>query len=360
MLMLVLLCRPGFEKECAAEIAAVAGEGGFAGFPRTREGTGYVEYHLTADANSVELARALDFTELIFARQGFVAFDTVQNLPEKDKLSPIIASLQNFFEQNSGLAIPQSILIESPDTTQVEGLKGFTTSFSAPFGKAITAMRKGKKSDTINRMHLFFPDYSKALLGISRTNFSSPWHGGIPRLKFPAGAPSRSTLKLDEAFRVLLTHEENQQLLQPSMKAVDLGAAPGGWTFQFVRRQILVQAIDNGGMDKSLMDSGLVEHHRADGFAFKPNKPVDWMVCDMVEQPSRVANLTAYWLREEHCRHAIVNLKLPMKKRYDEVRICLDIVAKQNQHHKNLKMRCRQLFHDRDEVTLFASIGPKG
>ncbi len=359
MLSLILLCRPGFEKECAAEIARVAGEGGLAGFPRTSEGNGYVEYRLTTEHDPVELARSLHFNQLIFARQGFVSFSEVTNLPEKNKLAPVFAAITSLFENHAGLAIPQQILVESPDTDATEGLKSFTTAFANPLTRELNVFRKGQKSDAVNRLHVFFVDYGCAHIGISRSHSSSCWAGGIPRLKFPKEAPSRSTLKLDEAFSALLTTEETQLWLAPSMKAIDLGAAPGGWTYQFVRRQILVQAIDNGPMDKSLMESGLVEHLRVDGFSYKPHKPVDWMVCDMVEQPSRVANLTALWLREEFCRHAIVNLKLPMKKRYDEVLLCLDIIARQNQHHNNLIMRCKQLYHDRDEVTLFASIGPK-
>ena len=52
---------------------------------------------------------------------------------------------------------------------------------------------------------------------------------GIPRLRFPRGAPSRSSLKLEEAWLVFLRAKERQQRLVPGMQAVDLGAAPGGW-----------------------------------------------------------------------------------------------------------------------------------
>jgi 23S rRNA (cytidine2498-2'-O)-methyltransferase len=359
MFSLVLLCRPNFEKECASEIAHMAGEGGLSGFPRTQAGSGFVQFCLTEEHSAMELAKTLDFTQLIFTRQGFVSFSELTELPEKDKLSKVMEGIKDFLNQNPGMAVPQQVLVENPDTSHVDGLKGFSTSFSNPLSRAISELRKGKKSDAINRFHIFFVSYENAFLGVSRTGASSHWPGGIVRLKFPKNAPSRSTLKLDEAFSVLLTPEENKNLLAPSMKAVDLGASPGGWSFQFVQKHILVQAIDNGPMDKSLMDSGLVEHLRADGFTYKPHKPVDWMVCDMVEQPSRIANLVALWLREEYCRHVIVNLKLPMKKRFDEVQICLGIIANQNKHHSKLVMRCKQLYHDRDEVTLFASIGPK-
>jgi 23S rRNA (cytidine2498-2'-O)-methyltransferase len=183
----------------------------------------------------------------------------------------------------------------------------------------------------------------------------SPWPGGIPRLKFPRAAPSRSTLKLEEAFLVLLNEGERERWLQPGMRAVDLGAAPGGWTWQFVARSLRVTAVDNGPMDDALMACGLVDHLRTDGFHYRPPRPVDWLVCDMVEQPRRVAALMAGWLTQGACRYAIFNLKLPMKKRYDEVRLCLGILhdafAKAG---LRLDLRARQLYHDREEITVFA------
>ena len=74
------------------------------------------------------------------------------------------------------------------------------------------------------------------------------------------------------------------------------GAAPGGWSWQLVQRGMQVVAIDNGPMDQALMESGQVTHLREDAFAYKPQRPVDWLVCDMVEKPARVAQLMERWL----------------------------------------------------------------
>ena len=85
---------------------------------------------------------------------------------------------------------------------------------------------------------------------------------GIPRLRMPKDAPSRSTLKLDEAFHVFVPKDEQESRLQPGMRGVDLGSSPGGWTYQLVRRGMMVQAIDNGSMAESLMETGQVKHKR--------------------------------------------------------------------------------------------------
>ena len=69
-------------------------------------------------------------------------------------------------------------------------------------------------------------------------------------------SPSRSTLKLDEAFLYFIPRDEWDDRLTSGMNAVDLGSAPGGWTYQLVRRGMMVTAIDNGPMAESLMETG--------------------------------------------------------------------------------------------------------
>ena len=64
----------------------------------------------------------------------------------------------------------------------------------------------------------------------------------------------------------------------------------------------------------------------------------------------------ATWLREGWCRHAIFNLQLPLKKRWDETRLCLDRFAEQAQ--RPLLIRARQIYHDREEITVFAGTPP--
>ena len=45
---------------------------------------------------------------------------------------------------------------------------------------------------------------------------------------------------------------------------------PGGWTYQLVKHSMRVQAVDNGPMAESLMETGQVRHLREDGFKFVP------------------------------------------------------------------------------------------
>lgn len=61
----------------------------------------------------------------------------------------------------------------------------------------------------------------------------------------------------------------------------------------------------------------------------------------------------AQWLVNGWCRETIFNLKLPMKKRYEEVSHNLAYIQAQlDEHGINAQIQARQLYHDREEVTV--------
>ena len=110
--------------------------------------------------------------------------------------------------------------------------------------------------------------------------------------------------------------------------------------------------MNTGRRAKAVWESGLVELLQADGFPFNPRKPVDWMVCDIVEKPARNAALLETWLGEGLCREAVVNLNLPMKQRYAEVkRLLARIEEGFVARGIRVSIACKQLYHDREEVT---------
>ena len=89
------------------------------------------------------------------------------------------------------------------------------------------------------------------------------------------------------------------------MRAVDLGAAPGGWSWVLSRNGLLVSAVDNANMDPKALKNGLVTHIRADGFTYRPERTVDWMVCDVIAGGPRVAKLVANWIRRGMLRRLL-------------------------------------------------------
>lgn len=342
---LLCLCRQGFEPELAGELSARAGAAGFSGYARTQRNDGYVQFVCDEAAS---LSRILSWRELIFARQKLVVLAELPQLDPSDRITPMLEALAD---------APRfgDLWVEHPDSDAGKPLSGLARAF----GNALRpALRKaGRLSDKPNlklpRLHVVFVDGTHAFVCVANPSDSAPWALGIPRLKLLPEAPSRSALKLDEALLTLFTAEEREALVRPGMRAADLGAAPGGWTWVLTRQHMHVLSIDNGPLRQHVLDTGLVEHLRADGFHWHPEQALDWMVCDMVEQPRRVAERMATWFREGWCRHAIFNLKLPMKKRWEETRLCLELF--EEQAGKPLVVRAKQLYHDREEITVLAS-----
>jgi 23S rRNA (cytidine2498-2'-O)-methyltransferase len=248
--------------------------------------------------------------------------------------------------------------VEHPDSDAGKPLSGLARAFGNALRPALrkAGLLAARDDASLPRLHMCFVDGDHAFVASGDPADSAPWPLGIPRLRLLPDAPSRSALKLEEALLTLLDDDDRARLLRQGMRAADLGAAPGGWTWVLTRHGLHVSAIDNGPLRQHVLDTGLVEHLRADGFHWQPPRPLDWMVCDMVEQPRRVAERMATWLREGWCRQSIFNLKLPMKKRWDETRLCLDLLAAQAQ--RPLVVRARQLYHDREEITVFATARP--
>ena len=343
----LLLCRAGFENECAAEIMACATARGIHGFARAKAQSGLVIFETAEEQSGSAAFHALAEQDFIFARQWFFVLALLKDLPPTDRVEPITQALR---------AAPEvfgEAFLETPDTNLGKELSPLCRALEKPLNSRLQKAGLWSERGAL-RAHVCFVASTSAYVGYARRNQGSPWVGGIPRLKFPRGAPSRSTLKLDEALLHFLSPEQQAKWLQPGMSAVDLGAAPGGWTFQFVRRHIRVIAVDNAAIDASLLESPIVEHVRADGFRYHPIKRVDWMVCDMVEQPIRIAQLAARWLAEGWCQRSIFNLKLPMKKRYEETQRCLEVVRTAlDAAGVRYEMACKQMYHDREEVTVF-------
>lgn len=347
---IILYCRPGFEKECAQEITDKAQQLGHYGFAKTKAFSGYVEFECYEKESALYLIKAISFNQLIFARQFFVTGSVITIESKEDRIHSILAQMPAKFPLCSFLQV------ETPDTNEAKSLSAFCRKFKVPLRQALrqhqflTRIENNKKPTC----HLFWIDDLHCFLGYSLPENQSVFEMGIPRLRFPANAPSRSTLKLEEAFHVFIPYEEWEERLRGGLKAVDLGASPGGWTYQLVTRSFFVFAVDNGPMNQELLDSGQVKHFKEDGFKFLPSKKnITWLVCDMVESPIKVTELMIKWLVEGYCREAIFNLKLPMKKRYEEVKKCLDLLDEQlKAHHINFKLQAKQLYHDREEVTV--------
>jgi 23S rRNA (cytidine2498-2'-O)-methyltransferase len=341
---LLAYCRAGFERECAQELTAIAMDMGVSGFVKARPESGFAVFQAHQEEMGIELGKHLEFRRLVFPRQVLRVGELLQSLPVGDRVSPVVAACRALGKRFAAL------WIEMPDTNDGKALSSLARTLRPHLEKALARAGVVFDEKAPERLHVFFVGGAAAYVGLSTVGNSAAWPMGIPRLRMPGSAPSRSTVKLAEALLEFIPEREQAKRLAPGMLAVDLGAAPGGWTWQLVQRGFTVIAVDNGEMDERLLDTGQVKHRREDGFRFRPPQPVDWMVCDMVESPARIARLAARWIAEGDCRETIFNLKLPMKKRWEEVQRCLAIID-EALGGGGYYLRVKQLYHDREEVT---------
>ncbi len=358
MTSIVLFCRPGFEKECGAEIQEKAAWNEMYGYLELKKNQGLVFFHLQQSEHGEMLVNKLPLKRLIFARQWFVTLTDKIVLPDYNRVEAITEALGNEWQYSE-------LRMEMADDNDGKSLSKFCRKLSVPLrqalrkNKVLTEKNKALATDPDSAiLHALFLSGQEVILGFSLAKNSSPHVMGIPRLKFPSAAPSRSTLKLDEAFLYFIPRNEWDSRLTSGMNAVDLGSAPGGWTYQLVRRGMMVTAIDNGPMAESLMESGQVKHKMMDGFKYIPMKQnVHWLVCDMIEKPQRVAKLMSEWLLRGYCKEAIFNLKLPMKGRYQQVTEDLQTIKDTfGKFNVKYELYAKHLYYDREEITVHARI----
>ena len=343
-------CRAGFEAELAAELTEYGAQAGISGYARAERGAGHALFLLT-ESDSPGLERKHSAPPLIFSRQSLELMAELTELDTRDRISPILAGVANRAGRFGDLVVTH------PDSDTGKPLSGLARALGNALRPALVKAGILSKTTDAARptLHVVLLGGAHILLAQSPPSDTPSWPGGIPRLRLLREAPSRSALKLEEAILVLLSARERDAWLKPGMRAADLGAAPGGWSWVLARHHLRVTALDNGPLAESAHATGLIDHVRADGFTWHPPRPLDWVVCDMVEQPRRVAELMANWLVQGWSRRALFNLKLPMKKRWAETRLCLDLMT--DRCGPQLRWRGRQLYHDREEITLFADLG---
>ncbi len=179
------------------------------------------------------------------------------------------------------------------------------------------------------------------------SELADPYPGGVHRMQRDPAAPSRSYLKLEEALDVLGHPPKVRE------RVIDLGAAPGGWSYAFLKRGCRVLAVDNGPLKLGGLDAlpGQLTHLRADGLRLRPPSgwlPADWLLSDMLVPPGQCLGLLRRWLENGWTRRFIVNVKLPQR----EPLAALAPLQAYLGRLPTLSWRMRQLYHDRREVTI--------
>lgn len=206
-------------------------------------------------------------------------------------------------------------------------------------------------------LYVFMADFGRAFLA------RELWRGGQRRMADDELAPSRSYLKIEEAYGVLGREPTAGETV------CDLGAAPGGWSYSAAKRGARVVAVDNGPLKGGALNHPLIEHRREDAFRFGPAgddglsggrgvvAPYDWLFCDLVEDPHHVLhNLVEPWLVRGRCRRFVAILKFG---RADPIALLRELRRTDGGLRRAApRTRIRHLYHDREEFTLTGEVFP--
>ena len=175
----------------------------------------------------------------------------------------------------------------------------------------------------------------------------SSWPGGMRHYAKYDGQISRAEFKLLEAL------EACGLTLVPDAgrRALDLGAAPGGWTKVLLDMGWRVTAVDPAKLSPALAGQAGLEHRKTTAQTFlryADARLYDMIVNDMRMdiKPSSQVMLDAYDLLAGS-GHVIMTFKLPPSKKLAAINKGLEMLSA-----KYEIMMAKQLFHNRSEITV--------
>jgi 23S rRNA (cytidine2498-2'-O)-methyltransferase len=135
---------------------------------------------------------------------------------------------------------------------------------------------------------------------------SSPFINGEPVFtEDHLGPPSRAYLKLWEACTLFGAWP------QPGETCLDLGAAPGGWTWALAKLGAHVTAVDKAPLEPSIAAMQGVTMRQESAFGLDPGTgpAFDWLFSDVVAYPSRLLRLVRNWIDAGRVRRVVCTLK---------------------------------------------------
>jgi 23S rRNA (cytidine2498-2'-O)-methyltransferase len=195
----------------------------------------------------------------------------------------------------------------------------------------------------------------KAYLGISLTTDNlSDWPGGARHFAHLPEQISRAEFKLLEALEVFGVTLPSQGL------ALDLGAAPGGWTRMLLEAGMQVVAVDPAILDVRLLRQPRLDHFRgyAEDYleeALKRRRKFNVITNDMRMDAREAARLL---VQASACLLSdgfiISVLKLPHETSEIDPLKNLNEALRLLQRHFAI-VQARQLFHNRQEVTVLTA-----
>lgn len=298
---------------------------------------------LESDKSFIEISQIIMNKPLLFTRHIFPILATIEIYEDENDIDLII---------NSIYQIKEYLNEEKTFSTQAKILtktKFSYKKFDLNLNISNYFQSQGYKLDIKNPQQVIsiIIQDKLCLIGISETKYNlSNWTSGEHRFKYFDDQISRAEFKLMEAidtFKIDLSNYKN---------ALDLGAAPGGWTRILLEYDLKITAVDPGNLEESLKNNVNITHYKelAQNYVAKlsESKTFDVIVNDMRMDSFESCKLMGLFLKHLDKKGiVIITLKLPYAN-------ALKIANKSISVLRNWYeiVNARQLFHNRSEITL--------
>lgn len=172
----------------------------------------------------------------------------------------------------------------------------------------------------------------------------SAFSGGSVVVDPDFDAPSSAHRKLDEAI-VWLGCTPG-----PEDHMLDLGSAPGGWTWVGRRTGARVTAVDRADMDGRVLADPGVTHLRQSAFDMQDPADTTWLVCDVIDVPERAAQVLERGLAMRALKAAVVTAK--MRRPVDPATFARIAAVCEAAEARGFVTRAKNLFANKLEFTV--------
>ncbi len=153
--------------------------------------------------------------------------------------------------------------------------------------------------------------------------------------------PSRAYLKLWEFFT------SHHRPPTAGMRAIDMGASPGGWSWVLSTLKLEVIAVDKAPLEKKIAQLPNITFLKESAFALSPERlpAIDWFLSDIICYPTRLLNLIETWKRKGHIKNFMCTIKFQGEADFAVIDQFLAIPNSNIVH----------LFHNKHELTWWIS-----
>ena len=143
-----------------------------------------------------------------------------------------------------------------------------------------------------------------------------PFADGIVRFtEDRENPPSRAYMKIWEAFTLL------GEWPKPGEGVLELGAAPGAWTWTFANLGADVFSIDKAPLDPRIDAMPNVHHSQESAFGLEPaDFQVQWLCSDIICYPERLINLINRWDNHPTCQRFIITIKFQGETDFEAIK----------------------------------------